>query len=243
MDTDLPIASADMNGVRVLTAEDIDWVVDVLARRRRTLAPHAPVYWRPAPDARERHREWLGHLITEGGAVGVRTECGVMVAAPGRHGWTIDDAWVAPDSWDGEGLTLWNHTMDAIGPQPWRFVCPAFEPARVAFATDCGMSLSTSWWHTDIPRRAARADAGEEPRLDGARVGLVPAPPVYDPGGPITHVWDVHDLTALDRARDEASRCGSPLVVVDQPAHRTGLARALRERGYVRHCYFFDGHG
>lgn len=148
---------------------DIEWAGAVLARRRAVLALHAPLYWRPAADADERHTDFLRYLLGDGGGIGCRTDESLMLATPGRHGWTIDDADAPPGG--------------TRRPSPER-----------------SLPLDT------------------EPRLDGASASLVPAPPVYDPGGLITFVRDVLDVTAIGRARDEAVRCGSPLVVVDQPA-------------------------
>jgi len=227
-----------------MTQDDVDWAVGVLARRRATLAPHAPVYWRPAADAAQRHTEFLAYLLGEGGGIGFRTENGLMAAAPGRQGWTIDDAWLPPGLWDQDGLALWTHTVEQLGAEPVRFVCPVFEPERSAFARDRGLTLVNSWWHAEVVPPVGGASAVDaEPRLEGASATLVPAPPVYDPGGPITYLRDVQDITAITRARTEAGRFGSPLVVVDQPAEAGELGQALTEAGFARHCDFFAAYG
>ncbi|MEI2810920.1 MAG: hypothetical protein V9F00_12210 [Nocardioides sp.] len=76
--------------------------------------------------------------------------------------------------------------------------------------------------------------------VDGTRAALVPAPPIYDPGGPILFLHDVRDLTAIAHSRKEAKRCGSALVVVDQPVGKGDLAQALAKEGFTRHCDFFS---
>lgn len=217
-----------MTLVREMTPDDIDWAVEVLARRRAFLVPHAPVYWRPAADASERHREFLTYVITDGGGVGYRTDDGLIIAAPGRQGWTIDDAWVPADRWSDEGLALWTSTLERAGDV--RFVCPVFEPERASFARDRGLVLANSWWHLEVSPNRGEAE------LAGATVTVVPAPPVYDPGGPIMFVSDVLDIDAVAKA---PLVCDGPLVVVDQPAGSDELGAALAKANYVRHCDFY----
>jgi len=226
-----------------MTQDDVDWAVGVLAHRRAALVPHAPVYWRPAADAAQRHTEFLAYILGDGGGIGFRTENGLMVAAPGRQGWTIDDAWVPRGLWAQDGLDLWTHTVEQLGAEPVRFVCPVFEPERSSFARDRGLTLVNSWWHAEVVPPAGASTLGGEPRLEGASATLVTAPPVYDPGGPITYLRDVQDVTSIARARKEAVRLGSPLVVIDQPGNAGELGRALLEAGFVRHCDFFAAHG
>lgn len=231
-----------MKGTRTMTVSDVEWAVEVLARRREGLLPHAPLYWRPAVDAIERHRAYLAYLIGEGQGFGFRTDDALMIAASGPHGWTVDDAWVQPDRWEDEGLALWTRTAAEAGTgSAMRFVCPAFEPERTSFARHQGLVLGNSWWHTEVDTSAPIENPATEPQVTGSRVALVPAPPVYDPGGPILFLQDVQDVTAIVRSREEATRCGAPLVVVDQPAGADDLTRALAENGFTRHCDFLIG--
>lgn len=234
-----------MSAIRVMTSDDVGWSVEVLARRRARLARHAPVYWRPAADATERHTRWLTHLLGPGGGIGYRTERGLLIAAPGPDAWTIDDAWVPDDAWHDDGAALWSRAVARIGPATVRFVCPTFEPERTRFAVACGLELDTSWWHLDVDPATEEVEpateAGTEPLLEGASAALVPAPPVYDPGGPVLLLREIADIVVLDGAPGEAARCGAPLVVVDQPSRDAPLARSLTEHGYLRHCDFFTG--
>lgn len=237
----------EVEKARALTERDLDWAVEVLGRRRARLAPHAPVYWRPAIDAAERHRQFMSYVVGEGGGFGFRTDDSVIISSPGGSGWTIDDAWVSPDQWPEEGLLLWDSTLAQTGPDPLRFVCPTFEPERAAFAADRGLSLASSWWHLEVRRTGAAVADGEasvaQPHLDGATTVLVSAPPVYDPGGPILFLRDVHDRAAVTSASAEADRLECPVVVVDQPAGADDLGGVLAENGYLRHCDFFDSDG
>lgn len=230
-----------MKDIRAMTLGDIEWAVEVLARRRGQLVPYAPLYWRPAADAVERHRAYLAYLIGEDRGLGFRSDDALMIAASGPHGWTIDDAWVQPDRWEHEGHALWTKTAAETGGNLVRFVCPVFEPERASFARQQGFVLDNSWWHAAIDVPDTIGVSEKVPRVTGSRAALVPAPPVYDPGGPILFLQDVRDPTAITRSREEAVRCGSPLVVVDQPTGANDLARALAESGFTRHCDFLVG--
>ncbi len=225
--------------VRALTAEDLDWAVDELGRRRAALVPYAPVFWRPAEGGRAAHRRFLGPLLDRGG-LGFRTDTGLLVAAPRPGGWTVDDLVVPAGGWSTTGQELWTAFATRASGSV-RVVCPVPEPDRAGFARAQGLALAASWWHRDVPSAGRPAD-GLEPSVDGAESRLVTAPPVYDPGGPVLYLAEVSDAArALPSAAGEAARLGCPVVVVNQPAADRALAEALAASGYRRHCDYFDG--
>lgn len=229
---------AGMTVVRELTVTDVEWAVGVLRRRRETLVPFAPRLWRPADDADQRHAAFLAYVLGEGGGVGFRTDSSLIVATPGSDGWVVDDASVPDGEWTGEGVALWGRLAERLGSVRVRLVCPVPEEQRGAFARDAGLSPTTSWWHREVDRSHGTAT---DPVLPGAAVTLVPAPPIYDPGGPILFVRDVADAAAPLAAAAEAARCGSPLVVVEQLWGDQVLGTGLRRDGFVRHCDFLTG--
>jgi hypothetical protein len=227
---------------RRIVIEDLDWVVERLAQRRAALASHAPGYWRPAADASHVHRRYLGYVLSKAGAVGFRTDNALLIAAPGRNDrWIIDDAFVPDSEWTTAGTLLWNALSSEIAPSSVRFVCPVPEPDRAGFARARGLQLQSSWWHDTIEQIRPPAE-GHDPHVEGATASLLPAPRIYDPGGPILFLTQIRDMArALPAARAEAQRLGSPIVVADQPRSDTELAGALQDAGYHRHCGFFDG--
>lgn len=97
----------------LLMRDDLAWALDVLARRRRALVDLAPVFWRPAADALERHRTYLDHLLSAG-ARGFRTAGSVLFAAPRGEGWLVDDAAVEGAAPASE----WQHLWDAFAALP-----------------------------------------------------------------------------------------------------------------------------
>jgi hypothetical protein len=48
-----------------LVPGDLDWVVDLAARRGQEREPFDPRFWRRTPDARESHAKFLGPLIED----------------------------------------------------------------------------------------------------------------------------------------------------------------------------------
>ena len=227
---------------RRLTGADLNWAVERLAERRARLVPFAPRYWRPAPDAARVHRRFLGHVLNNGG-IGYRTQDALMIAAPQHDaGWIIDDAVVQDSDWDAAGRLLWDAIAAVIADQQVRFVCPTPEPARARFAGDRGLRLSTSWWHQDLEYLPESTAEPSDPRVDGATATVVPAPPIYDPGGPVLFLTNILDpAQALQSARSEATRLNIPILVVEQPNPDRGVAAHLQAEGFHHHCDFFTG--
>jgi hypothetical protein len=227
--------------VRQLTLEDLDWAVAVLARRRAALVPYAPVYWRRAPSAAAIHRAHLRHVLTDSGGLGFRTDDALLIAVPGRRGWTIDDAAVPDGRWDSVGRQLWAAFASQVDGHAVRFVCPVPETERLHFAVSLGLEVTESWWHVEVAQSAG-AEAEQGPEVGGATAEVVQAPPVYDAGGEILFLHEVTDpARALASAQDRAAAQANPLVVVSQMAGDMALVEALDAAGFRRHCDFVQG--
>ncbi|MBL0748643.1 hypothetical protein [Nocardioides baculatus] len=217
-----------------VTPDDLDWVADALRRRREALVPHAPVFWRPAPDADARHRSYLHHLLTDGGARAWRTSASVLIAAPAREGWLVDDFACVED-----GIELWNAFATACAGDEVRFVAPTYETARAAHAATAGLEIAESWWLRELDGSGG-GTPGVEVDLPGADAATVAAPPVYAPPGPMLFLPSVTDGAALPDAVDRAPTLGCAGVVVSQRAGDQ-LDAALGDAGFRRHCDFFEG--
>ncbi|MFC5177040.1 hypothetical protein [Nocardioides taihuensis] len=226
---------------RPLVDDDLDWVVAALGRRRAALVPHAPVFWRPAPDAAARHREHLTHLLGDGGALGWRTDDAVLVAARLGDGWLVDDAAAPDDRWDDEGALLWEAFSGECRGSSVRFVCPTYETGRAAFARGVGLAVSESWWLRELDGPGG-GGPGVRVALPGAAARTVAAPPVYAPPGPVLFLpGPVGDGRAVSAALGEAPGLGCSAVVVNQPAGGPGLLDVLRRAGFRRHCDYLTG--
>jgi hypothetical protein len=228
--------------MRRLTPDDAGWAAGLLARRRARLVPYAPVYWRPARDADAAHRRFLAYVLGKGGGIGFRTDDSLMIAAPGRESWTVDDAVVADGAWADTGQHLYDALAQEIAGSTIRFVCPAPEPERSQFAHAQGLQLQSSWWQLTVDQIQPSPGDHEQPRISGATASLVRAPQIYDPGGPILFLTGITDARrALPLAPAEAARLGSPVIVVDQRPDDQDLRSNLDNARYYRHCDFYAG--
>jgi hypothetical protein len=211
--------------VRSLELADLDWVVALNGRRRQLLADFAPRFWRPAPDASTRQRDYLRDQIRDPVVVSLRTDWGLVFA--GRRGsWLeVDDLALEDDGcWPRDGAVLLravNTTGDL------RFVCPVPEPARRRTAVDLGWELAEVWWHRDLPERPASPPAEVVVAVPGACGRLIDPPPVYLPGGPVLLAEEVRDGSALATIEEIAASRGAVVSVVSRtPDQPTDFLRA-----------------
>lgn len=226
--------------VSVLPRGDLEWALGVLARRRQALVPLAPVYWRPAPDALDRHRTYLDHLLSTG-ARGYRTERSALLSAPRGDGWLVDDAAVD----NGEPASEWRSLWDAFAADcpgdGVRLVCPTYDAERAEHATRVGLTVAEAWWLRELPGSGG-GQPGIDVALPGADAVTVAAPPVYAPPGPVLFLQAPGDAAAaLPAALERAPELGCAAVVVAQRAGDEDLARVLSAAGLRRHCDFFEG--
>ena len=219
---------------------DLDWIVSALAARRDPLVEYAPVFWRPAVDAADKHREFLAYLMTEGGARVYRTDSSVLVAASRGDGWLVDDLYVADHRWDTVGRDLWNALAADCEGAPVRFVCPVYEQDRAEFAARANLHVQEAWWLLELD--SAGGQAGVEVALPGADAITVGSPPVYAPLGPILFLPAPIDASvAVPAAIQRAPDLGCAAIVVSQVAGDEQLAKTLGDFGLRRHCEFFAG--
>ncbi len=225
--------------VRPLTQADLDWAVEVTRVRRERLEQAAPRFWRAAADATERHRAFLAHLIDDAATLCVRTDHGYLVAMnPGDY-LLVDEMAIEPaERWADEGGALLRHAA-SLG--PLRFVVPGCEAERLDAALDLGLEPADIWWHRDLEPFTGLNVVSEDKTIsvEGAEGQLVPAPPVYDPGGPVLLVSAVESPEALTRLEQSAARRGARVAVVPQPPTATVLATVLNHAGYTLTTFFF----
>jgi len=231
------VSAAD---VRPLTADDLDWVAQFAGQRRERLVPHAPRFWRPAADAAERHRAFLAHLVADPDAVTLRTEHGYLVGVERAGRLVVDDMQVdPPEHWATEGVRLLEHAR-ASG--RLRVVVPVFEREQMDAALTLAVALAEVWWHRDLEPATGLNVVSEDPAVsvDGAVGRLVPAPPVYDPGGPVLLVTSFESVDALTRVQQSAARRGARVAVVTHDPADTATTVRLVEAGFVVTTHFFD---
>ncbi len=226
--------------VRPATVSDLDWMVSVLSERRGSLVDFARVVWRPAPDASERHREFLEHLLREGSATAYRTDTSLLVAPRRGDGWLIDDLHVSEGHWENDGRDMWNALASESSGDAVRFVCPTYEANRRSFAHRVGLDLAESWWLMEL--ETSGGEPGAKVALPGGEGITVAAPPVYGPPGPMLFIPALSDPRAAVYASPQSARQhGCAGVVVNQTARDTQLAEILSQSGFRRHCDYFTG--
>ncbi|GAA5155515.1 hypothetical protein GCM10023340_41020 [Nocardioides marinquilinus] len=229
--------------VRPLTPADLDWVADLAGARRAALVEHAPRFWRPAADAAARHRAFLGHLIADDATVGLRTDRGFVLAVPGRRRAVVDDWAVAdPAAWAVDGVALLTALREALPGEAWvRVVGAAAETERLAAAAVVGLEPAEVWWHRDLPPTRVLGEPGAIGLSTPGTTGrLVPAPPVYDPGGPVLLVTATDSAEALAAVETEAARRGATVSVVSQRPDDLGTELLLVGAGYTRTSVFLE---
>lgn len=228
--------------VPAVTPHDLDRVVEVLGRRREALVPHAPIFWRLAPDSDACHRAYLVHLLSEaGGARGWRSSTSVLIAAPQGPGWLVDD--LAVDAQEGatDGHDLWNAFAADCAGEHVRLVCPTYEAQRAKLAVAAGLVVSESWWLRELDDSGG-GSVGAPVTLPGAEAVTVGAPPVYDPPGPVLFLPAPDDAAAaVPAALERAPALGCAAVVVNQAAGRADDSAVLSDAGFRRHCDFYTG--
>lgn len=230
----MAVTSAD--SIRPLTVADLGWVVDVTRRRRESLVQHAPRFWRPAMDATEKHEAFLADLVAEPEVFAVRSDHGYLIALSRESVWLVDDAVVTDaGDWMTDGVRLLRYAQEHCG--PLRLVVPVCEARRMEAASQVGLTPVEHWWYRDLPDRGrvVEREGGHDPAVivEGAVGRLVPAPPIYDPGGPVLLVTEVESAASLGRLETEAARRGASVSVVTQDPTDVGLASILTDAGYA----------
>jgi hypothetical protein len=104
----------------------------------------------------------------------------------------------------------------------------AVDRPKVGLLTAAGLGVEAEWWV-----RSVDPLVGEPPGPDGFEAVVGPAPPVYDPGGPVCVARRVEKAAALESLERFAACSGAVLVIVPVEASRAALRGSLARRGYV----------
>jgi GNAT superfamily N-acetyltransferase len=140
-------------------------MVELADTARRSYEPHAPVFQRPAADAREVHRPWLTQLVESPGAgtfvhedadgavdgfAVITTVPAPPVYDPGGPSSLIDDFAVSsPDRWATAGAALleaatgWARERGAVQVV---VVCGPHDGPKRALLRDAGLYVASEWF-------------------------------------------------------------------------------------------------
>ena len=229
--------------VRDLLAEDCGWAAQLMERRRQVYARYSPVFWRPARGATKGHANFLAEKVSRGGAVALRTGRGFLIAdLRGTEGVIDDFAVEADDDWAEDGVALLCSAWPALaarGAETLRVVIAAADEPKAAMLWALSLEPVEQWWVKPVDPAATPAASG---RVEGSGFSgiLGPAPPVYDPGGPVLLVDRVADGTKAAAIEEGATASGAVLAIVPV---RVGAEREaeLRDAAFTVASAWFLG--
>lgn len=228
--------------------DDFAWAAELMEARRAAYERFSPVFWRPAQGVRTMHADFMRAQVEAGSAVALRSEQGFLLAAIGDGRYDVDDCAVrSEEGWATEGRRLLE-SLSELGPLDRsarvRVVTARQDDAKRRALQELGLEVVARWWvralHPVEPAEASFAPVD----LGGVSAMLVPAPPVYAPGGPVCILGDV-DAELAVRSVDAAEAAGAVLAVVtrDTAPHPTPPTDAVLEAaGFDNVSEFYEGH-
>lgn len=185
--------------------------------------------------------------MAAGTAVGVRSERGFLVAAIGSGRYDVDDFAVQSDeAWDVDGPLLLEALAElgtAGRPTRVRVVTARQDIAKRRMLSDLGLTAVARWWVRPLRPSRPAAIRVAEVELAGVTAVLVPAPPVYAPGGPVCILGDIASELA-ERAAAAAEAAGAVLAVVTRdtaPDPAPEDEPVLAAAGFDNVSEFFEG--
>lgn len=224
---------------------DFEWVAQLMARRRERYAEYSPVFWRPARGATDNHARFLRFSATRPGTLALRSTHGFILGSPQEGRFLVDDFAVEQDAqWATEGrallLAAWQRARTQT--KVLRVVTARRDAPKRLMLTQLGLTPHARWWVKALTPTGPTAPAGAI-TLGDVQARLVPAPPVYDPGGPVCLLGDLPAAQAASAAQ-RAAAAGAVLAVVQRdggdstvPEHEPLLEAA----GYHNPAEFHQG--
>ena len=221
--------------VRELSPDDAAWVADLMEQRRQDYVRFSPVFWRPAKNVTALHARFLRSQITSDASVSLRTEHGFIIAQRRTAEGTVDDFAMDRDgTWNEDGAVLLlaaSERLAAAGALTQvRVVTAHADEPKASMLASLSLHVAEQWWVQEL---VPAAPPGSPGAVNGTGFsGFVgPAPPVYDPGGPVLQADRLAadaDIAAIER---EAAELGCVLAVIPA-APGSALSNCLRERDW-----------
>lgn len=232
--------------IRPASLADADTAADFAVVKRAEYERYSPVFWRRAADARAKHQPFLAHCIRSTGFASFAAErdaevLGVIIAntrggpppfaGDAAASWFVDDFFVADASlWRTAGRALLDRVAEeavADGAARLIVVCARQDAEKRSFLVDAGYDTAAFWWVRSLaPTNSLAQD------LEGVEAIVGPAPPVYDPGGPVALATSRVEADAVSAFSDWAAASGAVLAIVPARTTDTSLANALEAGGY-----------
>ncbi len=233
--------------VRVARAADADSAADLAVARRAEYEHYSPIFWRPAEDARERHQPFLRRCIASDDYAAFAAEragevVGVILgkrgAAPApfhadpESTCFVDDFYVArPALWQTAGSALLATLTDAAragGAERVIVVGAQRDAPKRAFLLNAGYTVAAAWWTHPVTPTPAPA-----PALPALQALVVPAPPVYAPGGLTALALGGVSVAQVALFTQWAAASQAVLAIIPARSTDAALAAALAAAGYA----------
>jgi hypothetical protein len=226
--------------------EDFDWAAELLDRRRRAYEAYSPVFWRPAQGIAAAHAAFLRTTAARPDAVALRTAGGFAVSIAHEGRCFVDDFAVEePELWATEGRDLLLATWAAARSDEQatlRVVTARRDEPKRDLLVELGLTVAARWWVKEL-EPASAASAWGPVTLEGAPALIMPAPPVYDPGGPVCLLGDIASDQAGAAAAAAAS-LGAVLAIVQRERATSAVPSddpALDAAGFHNPSEFYEG--
>lgn len=241
--------------IRPARPDDAEAAAAFAEVKRAEYARYSPVFWRPAADARAKHQPFLRFCIQSDQFVAFTAEAAaesgdavVGVALANRQGapapfradpeptWFVDDFFVADSAlWPTAGMALLESIQQAAsanGAARVIVVVAQRDAPKRALLRSAGYALAAAWWVRPLTTAGAPASL---PAPEGIEALVAPAPPVYDPGGPVALALALGDAPAAQVARFDqwAAASGATLAVIPARVADVALGEALARAGYT----------
>lgn len=233
--------------VSLMDHADFKWAAELMERRRATYEQFSPVFWKPAEGVRDTHASFMRSQVDGGTAIALRSEGGFLLASIRGDHYDVDDFALQPDQeWEPEGPLL----LEALAefgplarPVRVRVVTARRDTAKRQMLSDLGLTAVSRWWVRPLdPSHPAEVDSAQV-ELAGVTAMLVPAPPVYAPGGPVCILGNIASEVAV-RAVAEAEAAGAVLAIVTRdtaPDPAPHEEPVLTAAGFDNASEFFEG--
>jgi len=231
---------------RVMRAEDFAWAASLMEQRRARYARYSPVFWRPAEGAADAHGQFMEATAGRDGAVALRTEHGFVLSYPHEGRCFVDDFAVERDElWATEGrellVAIWSAAR-SMDQSVLRAVTARRDTPKVAMLAGAGLMVTARWWVKELTPAGAVTTFGLVTMADVEAL-VMPAPPVYDPGGPVCLLGNVDASRAIEAAV-AAAECGAVLAIVQRDGSSEKAPASepeLEAAGFHNPSEFYEG--
>jgi hypothetical protein len=240
--------------VRPLTADDVPWMVEMMASRRALYETFSPVFWKPSPNAREVHRPYLESCVTSDRHCGFRTDDAFILGEVQDAGaplwWSdvtlgfVDDFAVTDGAgWADAGALLLRAAWRELARRDvatLRVVAGRRDTPKVAMLKSVGLTVGESWWIVLAEGEPSPDVTWGPVNRDGVEGLNIPAPPVYAGKLPALLVTSI-DPHAVHKLSAIVAELGAAIAIVSTKPADADLIAAVGSSGFDEVTQYYVG--